>query len=413
MKKNLLIISLLFFITAHAKVDYVRVMFNHNGDYQATIGWNQVSGENAVMYYGKEDIAPEKYSDYPSKANIVSFNTFKGMENKFVRLKNLDPNTAYYFVIKDSEGTSERFWFKTTPRNGEKLSLVAGGDSRTVRKTRQNGFLMVGKLVPHAILFDGDYIEIDNDVRWQMWFEDYMLTYKDFDNRIIPIITTRGNHEDSNEDLTNIFDCPAKKNVYNVTLGGDLVNVICLNTEIIFGGKQKKFLQESLITHENFSWQIPMYHRACRPHINWKMKMRAVKAIYRKWIHLFEKYGVRLVIECDSHITKSTWPIRKSKEDGHEDGFIRDDKNGIVYSGEGCWGAPLRVPDRIRTWTRDVGKINSFKWIFVEKEKIELRTVEYMNAAEVTGLTEKNRFEMPAGIKLWSPENGDVVVINK
>ena len=29
--------------SAFGKVDFLRVMFNHNGDDQATIGWNQVS----------------------------------------------------------------------------------------------------------------------------------------------------------------------------------------------------------------------------------------------------------------------------------------------------------------------------------------------------------------------------------
>ena len=156
-----------------------------------------------------------------------------------------------------------------------------------------------------------------------------------------------------------------------------------------------------------------MYHRACRPHVNWKMKMRGVKQIYKKWIALFEKHGVRLAIECDSHITKVTWPIVKGKTKGIEDGFIRDDENGIVYAGEGCWGAPLRVPDRIRSWTRDAGKINSFKWLFVSNKEIEMRTVEYMNADSVKGLTDETRFDIPTNINLWSPPNGALVTINK
>ncbi len=411
---SLLLLFVAFSGLSFATTDFFRVMFNRNGDQEATIGWNQVSGDSAVVYWGKEDLAPNRFIEYPNLAPVVHANQYKGMDNRFVRLSNLEPNTAYYFVVKDSDGVSERYWFKTTPdSNTSRLSFIAGGDSRSRREARTQGFKMVGKLAPHAILFDGDYTDIDNSTKWKFWFEDYKASYTEFDNRIIPIITTRGNHEQSNDCLIKFFDCPDKKNVYNVTMGGDLVNIICLNTEIAFGGTQKKFLEETLIEHENFLWQIPMYHRACRPHVNWKMKMRGVKQIYKKWIALFEKHGVRLAIECDSHITKVTWPIVKGKTKGIEDGFIRDDENGIVYAGEGCWGAPLRVPDRIRSWTRDAGKINSFKWLFVSNKEIEMRTVEYMNADSVKGLTDETRFDIPTNINLWSPPNGALVTINK
>ncbi|MEX1001197.1 MAG: fibronectin type III domain-containing protein [Crocinitomicaceae bacterium] len=410
------LLTIVFYTSfAWSKVDYVRVMFNSNGDELATIGWHQQSGDSVKLYWGTEDLDVADYRDYKHQSDVDAKKPYKELNNYFVRLEGLQPNTAYYFVIVDSEGCSERYWFKTTPKGeNTKLSLVAGGDSRSRRDVRQKGFMMVGKLVPHAILFDGDYTDIDNPQKWKWWFEDYELTYSEFDNRIIPIITTRGNHEQSNDCLTEFFDCPSKKNTYNVTLGGDLINVICLNTEIFFGFHQKRFLEKILIQYRDFAWQIPLYHRACRPHVNWKMKMRATRAIYRKWIELFEKYGVRLAIECDSHITKTTWPIRKCKRcEGEEDGFVRDDENGIVYAGEGCWGAPLRTPDRIRNWTRDAGKINSFKWLFVDASKIELRTVDYMNVAEVEQLSERNRFEMPENIQLWQPSNGEVVILEK
>lgn len=415
MRKSILLLFVAFLASsAFGKVDFLRVMFNNNGDDQATIGWNQVSGDSAILFWGTEDVSPSSYLDYSNIARVTTCNTYKGMTNNFVRLTNLRPNTAYYFVIKDTEGISERYWFKTTP-NGEntRLSLVAGGDSRTKRNVRQHAWRVVGKLVPHAILFDGDYTDIDTEEKWDFWFKDYKLTYSEFDNRLIPLVTTRGNHEQSNKILTELFDCPSEKNTYNVTMGGTLLNVICLNTEIAIGFSQKRFLEECLIAHERFGWQIPMYHRSCRPHVNWKMKMRQVRLIYRKWIHLFEKYGVKFVLECDTHITKHTWPIKKSKEEGSEDGFIRDDENGVVYAGEGCWGAPLRTPDRIRNWTRDVGSVNSFKWIFLDKNQLVMHTVDYMNSKAVGSLTDETRFEMPENINIWEPKNGKVVTIKK
>ena len=408
-KLPLFIICIAFISNSFAKVDYVRVMFNHNGSNQATIGWNQVSGDQPKVYFGTKDFKPADYktcelNQAPSVSKI-----YKGMNNQFVRLESLLPNTAYYFTIVDSEGQSERFWFMTTPNDPtKKLSLIGGGDSRSRRTERQKGFLMAGKLMPHAILFDGDYTDLDTENKWHMWFRDWKFTYKDFDNRIIPIIAARGNHEKSNKVIVNFFDCPAKNNAYSVTLGGDLINVISLNTEISVAS-QIGFLKRTLEQHKDFYWQLPQYHRACRPHIAWKLKHRIPKLIYKYWIPLFEKYGVRAVLECDSHLTKTTFAISKSKSKA-DGGFVKDPEHGIVYVGEGCWGAPLRTPDVRWTWSEHVGKVDSFKWFTIDQNMMEIRTVAYMNADSITTVTNENRFDIPENLNLW-PNNKEVVKI--
>ena len=116
-KVSLFIICFSFICNSFAKIDYVRVMFNHNGANQATIGWNQESGESPIVYFGTKDIQPINYLNYSSNQKPNITNKFKGMSNHFVRLESLLPNTAYYFVIVDSEGQSERYWFMTTPND--------------------------------------------------------------------------------------------------------------------------------------------------------------------------------------------------------------------------------------------------------------------------------------------------------
>jgi len=98
-KLFLFIICLSFISNSFAKIDFVRVMFNHNGANQATIGWHQESGKNPIVYFGTNDISPSNFNHYTSnqKPNITK--KFKGMTNNFVRLESLLPNTAYYFVI--------------------------------------------------------------------------------------------------------------------------------------------------------------------------------------------------------------------------------------------------------------------------------------------------------------------------
>ena len=53
----------------------------------------------------------------------------------------------------------------------------------------------------------------------------------------------------------------------------------------------------------------------------------------QQWVPHFERYGVTAIFENDHHNYKRTHPIR-----GHK----RDDKNGIVYLGDGAWGVKTR-----------------------------------------------------------------------
>ena len=91
---------------------------------------------------------------------------------------------------------------------------------------------------------------------------------------------------------------------------------------------------------------------------------------YKNFVPLFEKYkNVRLCVENDSHTCKVTWPIVSSSGPLSDEGFERNDEKGIVYAGEGCWGAPLRAADDSKSWTRHAEGVNQFNWIFISKEK--------------------------------------------
>jgi hypothetical protein len=120
-----------------------------------------------------------------------------------------------------------------------------------------------------------------------------------------------------------------------------------------------------------------------------------------------------VVAECDAHDVKTTWPIRPSTEPGNTEGFIRDDKSGTVYIGEGGWGAPLRKSDKARPWTRDSGSFNHFNWIFINGRELEIRTVKIENADRVSELKDETRFQMPVNISLWTPANGAVVKLTR
>lgn len=403
-------VTLIFiFITelAFAKTDKYRCIWRDNPATTMTIAWNQASGSAPILYYDTKDhgtnVSEYRFQKKPSKS-IQS----KGLNNKFVRLTNLKPNTKYYFVIKDNNSNSKRFWFQTAPdNNNERLSILAGGDSRNYREGRQNANILVAKLRPHCVVFGGDMTALDSDVEWNHWFDDWQLTIAP-DGRMTPIIPARGNHERSNQSLVDLFDVPNNEVYYALNFGKDLLRVYTLNTMISTGGNQKNWLQNDLKNNQHIQWRIAQYHHPMRPHT--ARKPEGTK-VYKSWARLFYDYNVQLVVECDAHVCKTTYPIRPSYTDGHDEGFVRDDEKGTVYVGEGCWGAPIRPANDSKSWTRAAGSFNQIKWFWVSNEKIEVRTVKTDNAKNVGFLTETTRFKLPKNINIWKPKTGDVITI--
>jgi acid phosphatase type 7 len=387
--------------------DKYRIMWRSDPATTMVIGWNQVSGSNPMVYYGTTDNGTN-FRMYPLSRKPDRVVSHNGMANHFVRLTGLKPNTAYYFVIKDNQGVSRRLWFKTAPNDpSAKLSIIAGGDSRDSRTQRQNANKLVSKLRPHMVLFGGDMTRSNYDEEWKTWFDDWQLTIGS-DGRMIPVVVARGNHEDSDAIIVNHFDVPHANVYYALTLGGSLLRVYTLNTETSIAGDQTNWLSSDLTNHANVTWKMAQYHRPMRPHVSTKSDGNTQ---YQYWASLFYQHKVKVVIECDAHTVKSTWPVVPSTGTGSYQGFIRNDSEGTVYLGEGCWGAPLRANDDDKPWTRNSGMFNQFNWVIVSKDKIEARVVKTDNADQVGSVSDSNIFLPPANLDIWNPSNGSVIMI--
>jgi hypothetical protein len=391
----------------NAITDKFRISWVSDPATTAVIAWNQASGTAPVLHLDINDYK-QKAEEYAVRKKADRVVQAKGMENHIVRLSGLRPHTTYYFLVKDSEGVSQRMFFTTAPNTpDQRLSIVAGGDSRNFRDARRDANLLVAKLRPHCVMFGGDFTESDSPDQWQEWLDDWQLTIAK-DGRMTPIIVARGNHEASNQVLLDLFDVRSEQVFYAFSLGGDLVRIYTLNTLIPAGGEQKEWLENDLQSHENVKWKLAHYHYPMRPHTASKSEKND-QVVF--WAGLFHQYRMNLVVECDAHVVKSTYPIRPDNGTGSDEGFIRDDETGTVYVGEGCWGAPLRVNNDDKSWTRASASFNQFHWIFIDKEKIEMRIVQTDGASYVADIDPNNIFRSPRGLSVWSPHSGDVVVI--
>lgn len=405
---NTLMLSF-FSISLFAKADRFRVVWLEDPSNSAVIAWDQRSGDNPVLCIDINNYG-NKADEYALKRQPDRIELAKGMQNHFVRLKGLLPSTTYYFLVKDSEGQSRQYFFTTAPNTPDKrLSIIAGGDSRNHRSARQDANILVAKLRPNCVMFGGDFTAGDSDGEWQEWLDDWQLTIAS-DGRVTPIIPARGNHEESNKTLDVIFDLREPGAYYAITLGGDLLRIYTLNTMLPAGGEQRDWLENDLRRNATVTWKVAQYHHPMRPHTERKAEKHDQVI---NWAPLFLQYQMNFAVECDAHVVKSTYPIRPGRGPNSVEGFVRDDYEGTVYIGEGCWGAPLRENNDDKSWTRASGSFNQFHWIFVDQDKIEIRFVKTDGSDRVADIDPKNIFKSPVGLNIWSPPSGDVVVIPK
>jgi len=405
--------------------DKYRLMWNDDPRTTMTIGWNQYQGTPSVRYgltqNTQNKIDPQRQVQY------------RGMNNTFARLRDLKPNSRYYFKICTSNICSDTMYFKTAPSNNQAFTFIAGGDSRSIPRGRIRGNILVSKIRPLFIAHGGDYTKNGTATEWKRWLDEWQQT-KSSDGRLYPLIVTHGNHENRDAKMLNkLFDVP-NVHVYS-KLDFNFLSLYTLNTELepTVGyydmaikkkdkwkihkkwDKQTKWLKENL-KKDRKKWKVASYHRPLRPHRKSKHEGRLR---YLDWSPLFYTYGVKLAIESDSHLVKYTQPLKPYLFG--EEGFVVDKEKGTTFIGEGSWGAPTRENDDDKSWTIDSGKFWQFKLITVSPTQLEIRTVKFgdeeteYNPHNIKELTQKEQNSdataIPKELDLWESKVGKVLIL--
>lgn len=441
-------------VTGNAATEFT-VGFQYGADAVAT----PVAPPNLKIYYTTDESLGTDFSTYENEQVVDRVVYDQNMTNMFFRLTNLTPATRYYFIIDDGVNTTSRYFVETvSDDNDTRLSIIAGGDSRNAITAdvgvavevpaRQTANLMVKKLRADAVFFGGDMTLQDTPPEWFLWLDHWQGTFGD-DGRITPIIAARGNHEYFPQSVHRLFDSPNADSFFGVKLGGDLLHLSTLNSETtVFGGftlpqplvdllalsgvvlgdnytpsttsvsDQGTWLEQELADNACSYWKMAQYHRPTRPH-------EASKSLQDDqrdaWSSRFDKYAVQLVCESDAHVAKFTHPIRiatpaemDDNDPNYDNGFIRDDANGTTYIGEGGWGAEIRSTIGYK-WSINHGTMNQIKWLFIDKNKIEVRNIATDDAATVPTLTDADdRFDpTPFDALFWryDPNNPNETVL--
>jgi len=93
--------------------------------------------------------------------------------------------------------------------------------------------------------------------------------------------------------------------------------------------------------------------------------------------------------------------------------------NGVVYFGEGGWGAPLYAADNPKSWTRGYESVNHFMVVHFYPNKVDIYTIRLENEPNVPALTDQTRMNVPTQLSLETMtdkngvQSGDHVTISK
>lgn len=261
-------------------------------------------------------------------------------------LDSLQPDTEYTFQIPPDTALHR---FRTAPQNLNKpLRFVIGGDAYHSKKlfkamnqeiVKQDPlFTVIGGDIAYAVSSNPFRLSSTSMNRWFAFLQDWQEQMRTANGRIIPFVLVIGNHDinPGTEDLFfQLFSFPEHK-LYRTLDFSSYLSLILLDTAHLdpIEGEQTKWLQTTLSQKKKTLYRFPIYHVGAYPSY-YAYSGSIPQKIRSNWCPLFDAYGIRYAFEHHSHTWKKTYPIRNNQID----------PSGVIYLGDGCWGASPRLPD--------------------------------------------------------------------
>jgi acid phosphatase type 7 len=271
------------------------------------------------------------------------------------RITGLIPGSTYELRI----GGSRVYSYRTMPANLVRpIRFATGGDTQASDAQFGSINRAVATRNIDFVLLGGDLAYSNGDprlvAREETWFETVTKSLVTPDGRLIPVIAAIGNHEVfSNRDTTaatqamiantgvklgdatyyRVLHAHARERQYQAIDVGNYLSLVLLNTSHTaeISGEQTEWLRGALAARPSVPHIFPIYHVPGYPSVR-SFGAENSTQVREHWAPLFERAGVRFAFENHDHAYKRTFPIRGGQRD----------TAGIVYIGDGAWGAGAR-----------------------------------------------------------------------
>lgn len=342
---------------------HVRVIWTEQPANHAIISWTTMapSAQNTIYYdtvNHNDDIEAYRFSsdaERNGEITITAMDRTEGVDPGWYhhgQMKDLEPSTRYYFVAESDGEVTEEYNFITAHTGDEPFKILSGGDSRMggekpryAGRTPHEDRQAMNRLMADLLEENPDILAMAHGADWgttadwrhlYWWFEDNELV-KTSDNRLLPFIVARGNHDEEIGFQENFWLAEITDQLYYFTTHIGSSALITLNTEISVAGDQREWLEKELqdLTSGNSTptWLMAQYHRPAYP-VAKEFDRHTFARVRNAWTPLFDEYNLDLALESDGHLLKRTMPIRN----------FEPAADGVVYIGEGGLGVPQRVP---------------------------------------------------------------------
>ena len=301
-------------------------------------------------------------------------------------INGLEESSYYSFYF---EGEKQKYLFRTLPSKlTTPLKVMIGGDfaesfslyrkMNKVAAQKNPDFVVLGGDIAYACghrLFEGPHGSVS---KWVDFFEEWQMSMRGERDRLIPVTAVIGNHDVASKDrkekgknalFLKFFPSSTNRAYKTVEVAGSFCLFLLDSGHLSLVDKQQKiWLEQNLQAKEKMLWKVPVYHLAGYPS-TYLLKDSRPTNIRATWIPLFEKYGVKLAFEHHNHAFKRTYPMLDEKIN----------PSGIVYIGDGCWGAPPRRVEKPYYIEKSL-RSSCFSLLSVTQESLQIEVFNNKNA---------------------------------
>ncbi|HZN64121.1 MAG TPA: metallophosphoesterase family protein [Tepidisphaeraceae bacterium] len=322
------------------------------------VNWVDLYPDSSDAVYYRQAGEKEWRAGKAKRTRVVP----SALQRRHLELEGLKPDTVYELAVAKKPEKAEEAWtFRTMPAElNRPVRFITGGDMMHNRRMLDRMSAHVGGLEPDFVMFGGDmaYENGANATKIVDFLQSWMEYGVGNDRRLIPVVAVIGNHEVRGGYGGKVpVDAPYYYGLYSLPDGtayytldfGKYLSLIALDSghtnEI--PGEQAAWLDRALAARHGQTFLFACYHYPAYGTTKAPTGRRPIDAprsieLRRHWVPLFDRHGVTAVFENDHHNFKRTHPLR---------GDRRDDKNGILYLGDGCWGVePRTVPKPGTAW---------------------------------------------------------------
>lgn len=259
-------------------------------------------------------------------------------------LTDLEPDTDYTVALNDHEGLHR---FRTAPATlDEPITLILAGDidvgeaSVKTHKAAAEQSPLVTVIAGDLSYADG--VDPERKVQFLAEWSEHAITPEGLR---IPMLAGIGNHEviggygGDRRDAPffySLFDQLYPETGFATVDLGDYLSFIMLDSDHSseIPGEQTAFVERALSEREHFTHRMPVYHIPAWPSVR-DFDGRVNVLVREHWVPLFEQHDIDVVFETHDHAYKRTHRIRDNDV---------DEETGVLYLGDGPWGAGLRTP---------------------------------------------------------------------